>query len=141
MLNLLFSARGRINRGKFWLAALISVSAGMALCALLALLWQVIPGEVDENGNFAVNGLRALPYIVLVVGYVVLSIWSGICIGIKRFHDRDKSGAWILIQFVPVIGPFWYFIEAGCLRGTVGPNRFGTDPLTQVTYAAMVPAE
>lgn len=53
---------------------------------------------------------------------------------IKRYHDRDKSGAWVLIQLVPFVGPFWYVIEAGCLRGTVGPNRYGPDPLGGSAY-------
>jgi uncharacterized membrane protein YhaH (DUF805 family) len=45
-------------------------------------------------------------------------------IGIKRFHDRDKSGWWVLIAFVPIIGWIWYLIECGFLPGTDGPNRY-----------------
>jgi uncharacterized membrane protein YhaH (DUF805 family) len=37
-----------------------------------------------------------------------------------------------LIQFVPIIGSIWYFIDVFCLRGTVGDNRFGPDPLGAV---------
>jgi uncharacterized membrane protein YhaH (DUF805 family) len=48
---------------------------------------------------------------------------------VKRYHDRNKSGWWILIVFVPVIGGLWYFIECGFLRGTPGPNTYGPDPL------------
>ena len=88
---------------------------------------------------------------------------ASIAVGIKRLHDRDKSGWWLLLFYlVPSIlssiGVFlmfygigaeetgstiggvviglagfailvWAFIEMGCLRGTVGPNRFGPDPL------------
>ncbi len=66
---------------------------------------------------------------ILVVLIALALVYPGINLGIKRFHDRDKSGWWVLIILVPIIGPIWYFIEAGCLRGTVGPNRFGPDPL------------
>jgi hypothetical protein len=39
---------------------------------------------------------------------------------IKRRHDRDKSGWWMAILFVPIIGAIWLFPA-----GTPGPNRFG----------------
>ena len=68
--------------------------------------------------------------IVLLVVTVAI-IWIGLAVAVKRWHDRGKSGWWILIQFVPIIGPLWYFIEVFCLSGTAGPNRFGQDPLAQ----------
>jgi uncharacterized membrane protein YhaH (DUF805 family) len=55
--------------------------------------------------------------------------WITIAVGIKRFHARNKSGVWVLIIFVPVIGGLWYLIECGFLRGTPGPNNYGPDPL------------
>jgi uncharacterized membrane protein YhaH (DUF805 family) len=44
---------------------------------------------------------------------------------IKRFHDRDKTGWWVLIGLIPLIGPLWLLIELGFLKGTDGANRFG----------------
>jgi uncharacterized membrane protein YhaH (DUF805 family) len=44
---------------------------------------------------------------------------------IKRFHDRGKSGWWVLILFIPVIGFFWAIIDLGILQGDPGDNRFG----------------
>jgi len=49
--------------------------------------------------------------------------------GVKRCHDRDKSGWWILLSVVPVIGWIWAIIELGCLKGADGPDRYGPDPL------------
>lgn len=140
MINLLFSAEGRVNRAKLWLAGLIYMAGALALVVLLTLLWQVLPGDVNGD-TFHVEGVKALPYLALVFGYVGLSVWSGICVAIKRFHDRGKSGAWVLIQLVPVVGPLWFFVEAGCLRGTVGPNQYGPDPLDYTGGPALVPAE
>lgn len=48
---------------------------------------------------------------------------------IKRWHDLDKSGWWVLINFIPIVGGLWCLVECGFLKGTVGPNRFGPDPL------------
>lgn len=128
MVNYLFSPNGRLNRARFWLAALIYVAAMVLLVILYMILWQIIPGTT-EGGEFKVEGVTALPYIGLGIAYMIVAVWSGICVAIKRFHDRGKSGAWVLIQLIPIVGALWYFIEAGCLRGTVGPNQYGPDPL------------
>ncbi|MDB6117012.1 MAG: hypothetical protein JWO08_793 [Verrucomicrobiaceae bacterium] len=53
----------------------------------------------------------------------------GIIIQVKRWHDLDKSGWWVLFNFLPFIGGIITFINCGCLKGTKGPNRFGDDPL------------
>lgn len=45
-----------------------------------------------------------------------------------RMHDLDKSGWWIFIALVPVVGILIYIYRV-VQRGTVGPNRFGADPL------------
>jgi uncharacterized membrane protein YhaH (DUF805 family) len=44
--------------------------------------------------------------------------WCFAAIAIKRLHDRNKSGWWMVLFFF-------------CLRGTRGPNRFGSDPLAR----------
>lgn len=46
----------------------------------------------------------------------------------RRLHDIDRTGWWWLLTFVPVLG--WIaLIVFCCTKGTVGPNRFGEDPL------------
>lgn len=125
--DFLLSPRGRVSRSRFWLAACLYVLGAGIVSALVFVLWQIIPGE-EVDGEFKVNGAKSLPYLLLVFGYLIFCVWSGICVGIKRYHDRDKSGAWLLIQFVPVIGGLWYLIEAGFLAGTRGSNRYGAQP-------------
>ena len=66
--------------------------------------------------------------IVLIV-FIVAATWISIAVAVKRYHDRNKSGWWVLIVLVPVIGGLWYLIECGFLRGTAGPNDYGPDPL------------
>jgi uncharacterized membrane protein YhaH (DUF805 family) len=120
MNNLLFSSVGRINRAKFWLGALV-------LMVLNSLMFGISGGYVamiDDRGSFIFIALAIISVIVLAA-----TIYASVCLGIKRYHDRGKSGFWVLIQFVPAIGSIWYFIEAGCLRGQTGPNDYGPDPL------------
>jgi len=49
---------------------------------------------------------------------------------IRRLHDIDRTGWWVLIAFT-IIGLILLIVWA-CTRGTVGPNRFGSDPLAGI---------
>ena len=41
----------------------------------------------------------------------------------------------MFILLIPVVGGLIYFIQAGCLRGTTGPNRYGADRLSNMSYS------
>ena len=58
----------------------------------------------------------------------VLCTWAGIAVQVKRWHDLNKPGVWILINLIPLVGWLWNFIESGCTRGTFGDNLYGPDP-------------
>ena len=124
MTNLLFGFQGRTNRAKFWLVAL-------ALLVIEFIVLGVIGGSaaMSDDPQQALASLGPVAGIVLVIFGLAVT-WITIAVGIKRFHDRNKSGVWILIIFVPVIGGLWYLIECGFLRGTPGPNDYGPDPLS-----------
>lgn len=109
---ILFAFNGRIPRRVYW-AATISVSLiyYAAVFAIVALL-----GEESEASGIA-----------LLAIYVPM-LWIHLAVSVKRWHDRDKSGFWVLISLIPCVGPIWQFIEVGCLRGTYGPNQYGPDP-------------
>ena len=104
-MNLLFSINGRISRGPFWLAYLIVVPATLALMLFI---------EASANNN-----------TVLTLIAFALYFWIAICITVKRLHDIDATGWFsIPIVLIPIA-----VILVGSFPGTVGPNRFGPDPL------------
>ena len=78
----------------------------------------------ESQADSEMSGAALATMLVLLVP----AIWIGFALGVKRWHDRDKSGWWILIGMIPIVGPIWTFVECGCLRGTVGPNNYGQDP-------------
>ena len=141
MMQLLFSFQGRLNRKPYW-TVVITVTVVFILLLLLAL------AALREYG------FEFLPVTIaiLVLLYIPL-IWIGLALGTKRLHDRDKSAWWLLVFYaLPTILStaadrmedvefillhavsfgisVWAFVELGCLRGTVGPNRYGPDPLS-----------
>ncbi len=132
MKELLFSAQGRIGRARFWLGIVCLIGLDIVAGIILKVMSFALPGEVTEDGSFHVSGAAAIPYIVIVFATLGLFVWSSICLNIKRYHDRGKSGVWLLVIFIPFIGSIWNFIETGCLRGTIGPNAYGPDPLATI---------
>ena len=123
MSNLLFSVQGRANRAKFWLVAL-----GIAVVEVI--LFAVILGGAAMSGDPEKIAAAMGPVAsIVILAFVVIATWISVAVAIKRYHDRNKSGWWVLIVFVPVIGGLWYLIECGFLRGTSGPNNYGPDPL------------
>jgi uncharacterized membrane protein YhaH (DUF805 family) len=123
MSNLLFSVQGRANRAKFWLVAL-------GIVVVEVILFAVILGGAALSGDPEQIAAAMGPVAsVVILVFVVIATWISIAVAVKRYHDRNKSGWWVLIVFVPVIGGLWYLIECGFLRGTPGPNTYGPDPL------------
>ncbi len=108
---LLFSFDGRIRRSSFWIASL-------SMAMVFGLINMVV-GAVLGASDIA---------FVLALLLAVPQIWASLALQVKRWHDRDRSGWWILIGLVPVIGGLWALVETGFLRGTVGPNRYGDEP-------------
>jgi uncharacterized membrane protein YhaH (DUF805 family) len=116
-----FRFDGRVSRAPYWLALL-------AVLLVDSIAFGVIGGfELFDGDTLAVE--RKGPSRLWALSVVPPSLWIGLVLSVKRWHDRNKSGRWILINLVPVVGWLWHLIECGFLRGTIGPNRFGQDPL------------
>jgi uncharacterized membrane protein YhaH (DUF805 family) len=109
---LLFSFRGRIPRIAFWSASFI------VGCVHYGIIYFATKYQWIEKSP-------ALAIVLLAV--LLVTTWSCLAIQAKRWHDRNKSGFWFFINFVPLIGPFWALIENGFLRGTYGENAYGAD--------------
>ena len=123
MADLLFGFQGRANRAKWWLVALSVFVVEMIVFAAIA-GGAAMSGDPQEIAS-AIGPIAGGVIFVMVV----LATWIHIAVAVKRYHDRNKSGWWVLIVFLPVIGGLWYLIECGFLRGTPGPNTYGPDPL------------
>jgi uncharacterized membrane protein YhaH (DUF805 family) len=150
--SLLFSFEGRINRAKYWLAGLIYLIGAMlylttSIYALAGSLRYTDPARV----------VSLFPILLYAIAYPLFAVgmWSFATTTIKRLRDRNRSGWWIVpffvfpmligevgdrlgesnavffIGLVAFVLSIWAFVETFCLRGTRGPNRFGSDPLAR----------
>ena len=118
-MNMFLSFNGRLRRLHFWVGFIILWVVEVIIAALL-----IGPAIASAAAAGTAPGPLAL------VGYLIILVllWPALALQVKRWHDRDKSGWWVLIAFVPLIGGLWILIECGFLDGTQGPNRFGPSP-------------
>jgi uncharacterized membrane protein YhaH (DUF805 family) len=116
MKDILFSFQGRISRKQFWLGTLFMIVQSLVLFGLLLMTFDV-----------ETNAPSAAGLIVILIAFV-LNTWESCALYIKRFHDRNKSGWWMLIGLVPFIGGLWLLVECGFLSGNDGDNNFGKSP-------------
>jgi uncharacterized membrane protein YhaH (DUF805 family) len=127
----MWSIQGRVSRSQYWLVAGLSlfVSGILILFSVLAIPALMFMAFVAPN---------TASMLSIVLNILTIPLWIlSIITTVKRYHDRDKSGWWILIALIPVIGFIWGFVECGFLKGTEGVNRFGDDPLTVPMVAPM----
>lgn len=82
-----------------------------------------------------VDAVLGFPILTLV--FLLATVVPILAVGVRRLHDTDRSGWWLLIPLVPLIGGIVLLIWT-CSRGTTGDNRFGSDPLAD--DAVLAPA-
>jgi uncharacterized membrane protein YhaH (DUF805 family) len=139
--HLFFGFSGRINRAKFWLAILV-----FFIVNILVAILQLALGSLGDILAFVVgialfiSGIavalkrlydRNKPWWWLLIFYIAPAVLIGIgsILGIIAVA-ADSSG--IIASLFFIAGGaimIWAFVELGCLRGTIGPNQYGPDPL------------
>jgi uncharacterized membrane protein YhaH (DUF805 family) len=122
------SFAGRSPRKTFWLSLLVMMIISWILQLIIFTIFGVSmmgdPNATPEQAMAQVGNMMLPLGIVLL-----LTLWPSLAIYAKRWHDRNKSGWWSLILFVPIIGGIWMLVELGFLRGTEGANSYGPDPI------------
>jgi uncharacterized membrane protein YhaH (DUF805 family) len=162
----LFGLNGRINRAKYWLAGLIIFCWMLFLALLLILPIGYLFGS-PVNFSFSIDNLFVIfnpaalremsrsDIAVIIVNFLTMPLFLWVCFAtsVKRLHDRDRSGWWLVPFFVvpslygrfeehlpdsywvlplaliAFVLLFWGFIELLFLRGTKSTNRYGPNPL------------
>jgi uncharacterized membrane protein YhaH (DUF805 family) len=112
----LFSPRGRIDRRAYWI-----VFAGLALSVIVLAVIGAL-SDADDSGRYDIAYMAAFALIL------ALNVAITTTTGIKRLHDQDLSGWWLLVAFVPFVGWALAVGFLGFRPGTAGANRFGAGP-------------
>lgn len=114
--ELFLSFDGRLNRGAMILRSLF-------LGSVLGLL-EVGLGSIAAS----TPSIIAAMFGVIVFGLLVVQIVASLSLIVRRLHDLETNGWWILLTFIPYVNLF-LSIYICFIRGTKGANRYGADPL------------
>ena len=71
------------------------------------------------------------PYGILLNIAIIVLLLPSLAMSVKRLHDIDRSGFWILISFIPIVNFLLIFILY-LIPGTDGENHFGPEPGMEV---------
>jgi uncharacterized membrane protein YhaH (DUF805 family) len=140
----LFTFKGRAGRAEYWLIHLMILAAWLFM---LLTMYVVM-----------VSGPNAVLFVApLMLALMIVTFWICLALTIRRLHDRGRSGWWALAYYVIpqlfyhaagviggnagvallsiyVLAAFAILIDLGFLKGTAGPNLYGSDP-TETTPA------
>ena len=119
MIELLFSPSGRIGRLQWWQGQLVLLGIGLP--------WYIMAQYAAPEFKTGKVEL-VIPFLLLSLAIMPLYIWIGLMLNIKRFHDRNKSGWWVLFALIPIVGPISNFRALGFLSGDLGDNDYGSGP-------------
>jgi len=105
---------GRARRKEYWMFFLFN----MVALVILSIIDSII-------GTFPIlYGIYALGVLC-----------PAIAVCIRRLHDTGKSGWWIFISLVPIIGGFW-LLYLMVIDGNPGDNQYGPSPKAGAAPAA-----
>ncbi|AOK51470.1 DUF805 domain-containing protein [Burkholderia stagnalis] len=105
---------GRARRAEYWYFALLTFIVSIA-CQLVTMVGR------SEN---TIALLLAIAALLVSLALIVPSL----SVTVRRLHDIGRSGWFLLIALIPVVGGIILLVWM-CSRGNNGPNRFGPDPL------------
>ena len=112
---------GRARRMEYWYFVLFNLIVAFVLALIDTLL-----GTTTGVSSFGLlSGIYSLAVLIPTLAVLV-----------RRLHDIDRSGWWILINLIPLVGTIVLLVFA-LMPGTPGSNQYGPDP-KQATGEARV---
>jgi len=103
---------GRARRKEYWLFVLFNIIISIALTVI-----DTMTGTFSKEASAGLlSGIYTLAVLI-----------PGIAVAVRRLHDIDRSGWWLLIILIPVIGAIVLLVFM-VQNSKPGENRFGENP-------------
>jgi uncharacterized membrane protein YhaH (DUF805 family) len=148
------SFEGRINRKPYWIGLIVLIIIMMVI--IFGASFLLIGSIVEPTFQ-----TRLVTFVLQL-----LFLYPSTALMVKRLHDRNRPSYWAAFILVPMVlksltdlmgmtgdplnqnaldyllniiifvVSIWFFVELGCLRGTVGSNQYGPDPLGAIPVPA-----
>ncbi len=135
--QLFFSAKGRINRQKFFLAQIalivIFMIVGIGICFAFFTFWASLTASITPTAPDPTSLIFPSMLIASIGGVIlfllsILASYSFIVLNIKRWHDLDKSGWFTLSAYIPGIISFIIYLCIVISYPEVAYDNFDTIP-------------
>jgi uncharacterized membrane protein YhaH (DUF805 family) len=148
------SFEGRINRKPYWIGLIVLIIVMMVI--IFGASFLLIGSIVEPTFQ-----TRLVTFVLQI-----LFLYPSTALMVKRLHDRNRPSYWAAFILVPMVlksltdlmgmtgdplnqnaldyllniivfvVSIWFFVELGCLRGTVGANQYGPDPIGAIPVPA-----
>ena len=103
---------GRARRKEYWMFVLVQV--------IIFILVMIYASLVDDFfGTPIVGSILSL--------YILATLVPWLALNVRRLHDIGKSGDYIFVNLIPIIGRIWYIVLVAT-EGEYGVNYYGPDP-------------
>ena len=123
MLGRFLWINGRNGRLQWWMTGIVQIAVFLLSAPFLLPDGEGgLAGLAGSSTDSLKAGAMATPALLPVFAVIA---WLGLVSNIRRYHDRNKSGWWLLFGFIPLIGALWQIIELGFLSGTPDDNDYG----------------
>jgi len=119
-----FNWQGRTRRAGYWFFLLVN----LIVVGLLRIIdrWVAV-----KYLGFSTEEAHETGIYTLSVLYSLIVAIPGIMLSIRRLHDTDRSGWWLLLNFIPLIGALILLVFY--CQSSKPDNRFGAAPYPQLT--------
>lgn len=128
--------KGRATRSAWWGTLLITIST---LVLVFLVLLDAVTDFIRSGYCVYCGNAPGFIFCALIVIFAAALNWA---VSVRRLHDRNMSGWWLLLfrilYFIPIINFFSgiaEFVILGCLDGSVGANSYGRDPRGRLSAA------
>ena len=111
--------QGRSRRLEFWLFLAMNAAALFLFAFLAGAANQASFNQASSMGGTIMSVVIILLWLAVLIPMLAVMV--------RRFHDQDRSGWFVLMNFIPGVGGLLVLIFM-CLPGTIGDNQYGTDP-------------
>jgi uncharacterized membrane protein YhaH (DUF805 family) len=109
--------KGRSRRSEYWFIQLFLFLTNLAAAAIDLVLMN---GDVER---FIANGGGGIVGLI----WILVTIVPALAVLVRRLHDTGKSGWWVLIGFVPLVGAIVLLVFT-VLDSDGGENKHGPSP-------------
>jgi len=103
---------GRARRKEYWMFGLFN----FIFCVVALILDNLLGIAIEHVG-----------YGPIYIIYTLAVLVPGLAVGVRRLHDVEKSGWYLFIGLIPIVGGILLIIKM-CTDGTPGENKYGANP-------------